>query len=191
MSEALSEASWKNQTGVVENSELEPMGINKDTKQLLANATIHLKEWYADTEVTLYVTVGDEKMPIAMTSDGNGAFSVVVDLPCELDINNVIELDVQVSSGGLAKKESLGAWGDISMLLPLRSDGGGWSGPTYRNGFMSSQFSISIAGQNGAVAEVINPEFWIYKNGELEQLRKKGTVTDDKAELSSDQRAIL
>lgn len=154
---------------VVVKSELEPMGINKDTKELLANATIYLKEWYADTEITLYVTVGDEKMPIAMTSDGNGVFSAVVDLPCELDTNNVIELDVQVSGGGLTKKESLGAWGDISMLLPLRSDGGGWSGPTYQNGVMSSQFSISIAGQNGAVAEVINPEFWIYKNGELVQ----------------------
>ena len=154
---------------IVLSNELKPFGINKDTKQLLANATVNLKEWYADTEVTLYMTIGATEVPVEMTSDGAGMFFCIVELPCEVDAKNIIELAASVSGGGLTRKESLGAWGDISMLLPLRSDGGGWSGPTYRNGVMSSQFSISIAGQNGASAEVINPEFWIYKNGELVQ----------------------
>lgn len=124
---------------------------------------------YEDTEITLYVTIGDEKLPVAMVSDGNGEFSAIVELPCEVDAKNIIKLEALVSGGTLTRKESLGVWGDISMLLPLRSDGGGWSGPTYKNGVMSSQFSISIVGQNGTTVEVNNPEFWIYKNGELVQ----------------------
>ena len=154
---------------VVLSSKLNPMGINKDDKKLLANATVNLKEWYEDTEITLYVTIGDEKLPVAMVSDGNGEFSAIVELPCEVDAKNIIKLEALVSGGTLTRKESLGVWGDISMLLPLRSDGGGWSGPTYKNGVMSSQFSISIAGQKGTTVEVNNPEFWIYKNGELVQ----------------------
>ena len=154
---------------IVLNSELKPMGINKADKQLLANAMVNLKEWHEDTEVTLYVTIGDEELPVAMTSDGSGVFSAVVELPCEVDAKNIIELDALVSGGGLTKKEVLGAWGDISMLLPLRSDGGGWSGPTYRDGVMSSQFSISVTGQQGTAGDVINPEFWVYKNDELVQ----------------------
>ena len=154
---------------IVLNSELEPAGIDKDAKQLRANAVVNLKEWYDDTEVTLSVTIGDKKKPVLMTSDGNGTFSTIVELPCELEEKNIIELEALISGGGLTRKESLGAWGDITMLLPLRSDGGGWSGPTYRNGVMSSQFNISIAAQNGTPVEINNPEFRIYKNGELVQ----------------------
>lgn len=154
---------------IVLKSELKPSGINKDTKKLLANVTVNLKEWHEDTEVTLYMAIAGEKMSAVMTSDGNGEFSTKVELSCEIDAKNVIELDVLVSGGGLTKKESLGSWGDISMLLPLRSDGSSWVGPMYRDGVMSSQFSISMAGQNGVLAEVINPEFWVYRNGEVVQ----------------------
>lgn len=154
---------------IVLNSALQPMGINTNDKTLLAKAMVTLKEWHENTEVTLYATIGDKKMPVVMTSDGKGEFSATVALPCDVDAKNVIELDALISLGELNKKETLGAWGDISVLLPLRCDGSGWSGPTYRNGVMSSQFHISLAGQNGAAPVVNNPEFWIYKNGELAQ----------------------
>lgn len=163
---------------IVLKSELKPSGINKDTKKLLANVTVNLKEWHEDTEVTLYMTIADEKMSAVMTSDGNGAFSTIVDLPCDVDAHNVIELDALVTGGGLTKKESLGVWGDISMLLPLWSNGSAWSGPTYKDGVLNAQFSISMAGQNGASAEVINPEFWVYRNGEVVQKIKAVQTTD-------------
>ena len=113
--------------------------------------------------------VGDEKSQTAMTSDGNGVFSTKVELPCEMGAVNVIELEALVSGGGLTKKESLGVWGDISMLLPLRNDGAGWSGPKYRDGVMSSQFNFSITGQNNEAVVVNNPKFLVYRNGELAQ----------------------
>lgn len=152
---------------IVSKKELKPIGINKDEKKLLANAAVSLKEWHEDTEVTLYVTIGNEKLPIEMMPEGNGVFSAEVAVPCEVDANHVIELETMICSGGLTKKESLGAWGDVSMLLPLRSDGAGWSGPTYRNGVMKTQFHISIVGQNDAEAIVKHPEFWVYINGEF------------------------
>ena len=65
------------------------------------------------------------------------------------------------------------------MLLPLQNSGGGWSGPEYQDGVLRSQFSVSIRGFEGGMlkvyedqdgpASVQNPEFHIYKNGELEQ----------------------
>ena len=152
--------------------ELKPTGINQETKKLLAKAVVSLKEWYADTKVTLYVIIGGTELSIEMMPEGAGVYSCPVEFPGEVDSYNVIELAALISGGGLTKKESLGAWGDVSMLLPLRSDGGGWSGPTYGNGVMSSQFSISIVGQNGMEAVVNNPEFWVYKNGELVQQLK-------------------
>ena len=154
---------------IILSKELKPTGIDKDKKQLLANAVINLKEWHADTEVILYTTIGTTEVPVEMTSDGNGIFSCNISLPCDIDAQNLVELEALISGGGLTKKESLGTWGDISMLLPLRTDGSGWSGPKYQNGIMSSQFHISMVGQNDVEGIVNNPEFWVYKNGELVQ----------------------
>ena len=53
------------------------------------------------------------------------------------------------------------------MMLPLRNSGGGWSGPEYREGVMSSQFNITIEGQDAVPGPIQNPQFLTYKNGEL------------------------
>lgn len=55
------------------------------------------------------------------------------------------------------------------MLLPLQNGGGGWSGPEYRDGVLSSQFNISLRGQNGMPGPIREPRFQIYKNGKLAQ----------------------
>lgn len=149
---------------------LEPDGIDPDARSLKAAAVVTLKEWYEDTEILLVGSVGKEGISSPMTSDGNGDYSSQLLLP--INGNNEIVLDVLVSGGGLTKKESLGRWGDTAMLLPLQNGGGGWSGPDYRDGIMSSQFSITINGQNGPPASVANPQFLTYRNGELVQTQK-------------------
>ena len=93
---------------IVLSKELKPPGIDKDTKQLLANAVINLKEWYADTKVILYATIGTTEIPMEMIPDGNGIFSCSISLPCDIDAQNLIKLDALISGGGLTKKESLG-----------------------------------------------------------------------------------
>lgn len=154
---------------VVLDSALDPVGIDSTTRQLLANATVTLKEWYTDTKVTLYAAIGEEKFTVEMTSDKTGTFTGPVALPLMTNTETIIKLDALITGGGITKQESLGAWGDVTMLLPLQSDGGGWSGPYYRNGVMNAQFHISITVQNSVPDSVNHPEFWIYKNGELAQ----------------------
>lgn len=149
---------------------LEPQGIDKENRSLQATASVALKEWYDDTEIVLLAKVGENELSLPMQGDGNGSYASQISLP--LEGNNEVFLDALVTGGGLTKKETLGGWGDISMLLPLQNSGGGWGGPEYRDGVMSSQFHITIRGENGTPAPVQNPQFLTFKNGELVQTQK-------------------
>ena len=167
----------KNADKLISSYEFKPFGIDKDNHCLKAEVSVSLKEWYEDTKVELIATIGEQNVNNDMLSDGAGDFSGAISLP--LEENNAVFLCIQISGGGLTKKEELGGWSELSLLLPLQNSGGGWSGPEYRDGVMSSQFSVSIRGfANGMLkvyddqdgpASVQNPEFHIYKNGELEQ----------------------
>ena len=150
---------------VIEEYALEPKGIDKDTRTLLAEASVTMKEWHEDTEVVLLAKVGGNKLSLPMENKGNGSYASQISLL--LEGNNEVFLDALVTGGGLTKKETLGGWGDISMLLPLRNCGGGWGGPEYHEGIMSSQFNITIEGQNAVPGPIKNPQFLTYKNGEL------------------------
>ena len=152
---------------VVEEYKLEPTGITKETHSLLATASVTLKEWREDTEITLLARIGEEEVSVPMTSDGNGLYSCPLSLP--LEGNYEVFLEALVAGGGLTKKESLGAWGAVSMLLPLQNSGGGWDGPEYRDGVMSSQFHINIWGRSEMPLPVQNPQFLTFRNGELVQ----------------------
>ena len=152
---------------VVAEYALEPKGIEKDSRTLLAEASVTLKEWHEDTQIVLLAKVGGNELSLPMENDGNGSYTSQLALP--LEGNHEVFLDVLVTGGGLTKKEALGGWGDISMLLPLQNSGGGWGGPEYHNGAMSSQFHITIRGENGTPAPVQNPRFLTFKNGELVQ----------------------
>jgi len=149
---------------------LKPQGIDKKTRSLQATASVTLKEWYEDTEIVLLAKIGGNELSLPMASDGNGSYASQLSLP--LEGNHEVFLDALVTGGGLTKKESLGGWGDISMLLPLQNSGGGWGGPEYRDGVMSSQFHITIRGENGTPAPVQNPQFLTFKNGELVQTQE-------------------
>ena len=149
---------------------LEPQGIDKETRSLQTTVSVNLKEWYEDTEIVLLAKVGGNELSLPMESDGNGAYASQISLP--LEGNNEVFFDALVTGGGLTKKETLGGWSDISMLLPLQNSGGGWGGPEYRDGVMSNQFHITIRGEKGTPAPVQNPQFLTFKNGELVQTQK-------------------
>lgn len=175
------EREWEEANRLVSNYALEPNGIDPDARSLEAVATVTLKEWHEDTEILLVGKIGNEELSLTMTNDGNGAYSCPLLLP--ISEKGEIFLDVSISGGGLIKKESLGGWGDMTMLLPLRHGGGGWSGPEYRDGVMSSQFNITIDGQNGPPALVANPQFLTYRNGALVQTQK--AITDPHSSSSN------
>ena len=162
---------------VVSSYELTPSGIDKNNHFLKVAVSLSLKEWYEDSKVELIAMLNQTKIEVDMNGDGAGGFRGEISLPLEGDMP--IYLSAQISGGGMIQKEDIGGWGNLSMLLPLRNSGGGWSGPEYRDGVMSSQFSISIRGfgnemlqvyeEQGIPASVQNPEFHVYKNGEFEQ----------------------
>lgn len=147
---------------------LEPAGIDSENRVLLADVSVTLKQWYEDTEVILLMTSSGEEREIPMESDGHGGFYASLTFP--LDDDPEIELKALISGGGLTTRDTLDHVSDFTMLLPLRSTGGGWSGPEYRDGILScSYFSIDIEGRNGEAAAVNNPEFLIFRNGKLAQ----------------------
>lgn len=146
---------------------LEPKEVSQEQQALLAEVSVSLKEWYADTEVTLLVKVAEEEHSLPAEHAGNGRYFASLALP--LGESYEISLSALISGGGLTKQEDCGAWGDLSQLLPLRNSGSGWDGPNYENGVLSSNFSVFIEGRDGMPGHIKNPHFLVYQNGSLVQ----------------------
>ena len=159
---------------------VEPIGIDAENHALEVNLRLNLRRWSADTTVTVEVTAGTDALRKVLPIDATGNCSGTVSVPMETGTE--IRLTADVTTNGVTTREELGGWGDISMLLPLQNDGGGWSGPEYRDGVLSSQFNMWLRGQNGMPGPIQNPEFKIYKNGVLTQTL--AAVTDPYAGVS-------
>lgn len=162
--------------------EVQPAGIDTENQSLLANVVLELKTWQEDTTVNLETVVGAEQHILVLPTDSAGVCSGVMQVPvneqCEIRLSSVI------NSGGESQRVDLGGWENISMLLPLRANGGGWSGPVYQDGVLSSQFHITIEGHGYQKPGLIRePEFQIYRNGELAQTF--GAVIDPGAGASN------
>ena len=167
----------ENTDRLVRSYELIPSGIDTNSHCLNAEVSISLKEWYDDTDVELIAAINQQNITVAMIGDETGVFRGQISLPVES--STPVFMSTQIAGGGMTRTEDLGGWSDVSMLLPLQNSGSGWSGPDYRGGVMRSQFSITIRGfhgellkfyeEQGVPASVQNPEFHIYRNGELEQ----------------------
>lgn len=153
---------------------LQPSGVDKESRSLLVEVSLALKEWHEDTEVVLSSKTGAEEETwqqfLPTVSEGNGRYSGQIPLP--LDSDGVLSLEALVIGGGVTKKEALQEWSEIAMLLPLRKGGGDWSSVGYFDGVMSGQFDIVIEGQEGSHVSVRNPQFLTYRNGELVQTQE-------------------
>ena len=147
---------------------VEPIGMDAENRTLEVSLRLNLRRWSADTTVTVVGTVGADMFREVLSAGAAGNYSGTVSLPVES--NTEIWLTADVTTDGVTTREELGGWGDISMLLPLQTGGGGWDGPVYQDGILSSQFHITIEGQdNQRPGAIENPEFQIYRNGELVQ----------------------
>lgn len=144
-----------------------PRGIDSEARTLLAEASVELKSWGDDTRAALLAAVGGEELSAPMEGAGDGAYSAQLALP--LEAGTELRLAVLISDGGQERREELGAWEDLAMLLPLQNGGGGWSGPEYIGGRLRSQFHITIEGYDGPPGAIADPAFTVYKNGEPAQ----------------------
>jgi hypothetical protein len=161
---------------------METVGMDADNRELEVSLRLNLRHWSADTTVTVVGTVGTNVLHEVLSADAAGSYSGTLSIPVESGTE--IRLTVVITTGGETVREELGGWGEISMLLPLQTGGGGWDGPVYRDGVLSSQFHITIDGQdNQKPGAIENPEFRIYRNGELVQTF--GAVIDPTAGSSS------
>jgi hypothetical protein len=174
-------ATQREQIEFVEEFRFEPTGLNQETKQMEGTMTLSLRRWAADTAVTLLVELNGEPREIPMIGE-NGTFKTTVGLP--VTGQGELVFTALITSQGETSREHMTGYGDFSMLLPLQTGGGGWDGPVYQNGILSSQFHITIDGQdNKKPGAIENPEFRIYRNGELVQTF--GAVIDPSAGSSS------
>lgn len=159
------DARFEEASRLVADYALEPIAINKDSHSLGANVSVQLKEWHDDTTLTLLAALDEETLTLPMTAGESGKFNVQLEIPLENDIEVI--LDVIISGGGLTKQESLGAWGELGLFLPLRNGGGGWSLPFYEECVMRGQFHFAVDGEDAVPEGVSGTAFDIYKNGKL------------------------
>lgn len=161
------EAALEKAQRIVENYSIETYAISADSWARYVSASVTLKEYYDDTEVTLLVGMDEEKLSLPMTRSDSGVFSANIEFP--LDYAGHTQLHVQIRSNGKIVTEDISTWLDYKDQLPLQSYGGGNDGWSYENGVLSSQFYINLTSQDGQMPTVANGEFLVYKNGELVQ----------------------
>lgn len=136
--------------------------VDVEKRCLLVNVSMELKEWREDTEAELAGPGGT----VPLKGDGAGTFTGVLEVPAA-ELSDGIDLDVLIQNDGARRRERLNSWEEISLLLPLRARGGGWSGPVYRNGEAKSNFDINL--ENTSHTKIAGPRFCVYLNGEPAQ----------------------
>jgi len=99
-----------------------------------------------------------------MVSVGNGEFTREVLLPTEE--NCEIWLDVVITSNGMTRREELGGWGNVSMLLPVQMHSWGGSSPIYERGFLSIGYHEGdLEMWDGSPLNVSDVCYRLYVNG--------------------------
>ena len=154
----------REQTELVEDFHFEPTDLNEETRRLEGTMNLSLRRWAADTDVILLVELNGETWELPMTGE-SGTFETVVGLP--VTEHGELIFTALITSQGETNREQMMGYGDFSMLLPLQSDGGGWDGPEYRDGVLSSHFNVSVTGRDYQhPGEIRDPKFQVYRNGQ-------------------------
>lgn len=168
---------------LIEDYTLEPTGIDAANHALEADAVLKLKSWSEGSTVALTVTAGFDTNVTVLPVDGTGNCRGRILVPVSGE--DELRMEAAITSGGVTTREDLGSWGNIFMLLPLRTSGSGWSGPTYREGVLESNFDIVLENPGGT--EVIDPVFRVYRNEKLVQ--EIGAEISDTMTAGGDQTA--
>lgn len=144
-----------------ESYELQPTGLDSTTQSLLADFDLQLKQWSADTAVTLFV--GNET--ISLVAGEPGHFTAPLSLP--IAQSGEVLLNIDITTNGVTTREYLGGWSDISMLLPLQMNGWGWGNPSYENGALTlRELSAAVQTRDHVSVRAQGVEFYVYINGE-------------------------
>ena len=151
----------------VEDYEVTLSDIDFESRTISLAVVVNLKQWSADSAVTLIISGETDKNTVEMVPDGTGAYFAPLDISLE-DMDG-FWLEAMVTTGGVSTKMELTGYPDVASLLPLYSSGSGWTGPYYDHGVLTLDFDIFLDWQYQQPGTISNPLFDIYVNGELVQ----------------------
>jgi hypothetical protein len=153
-------------TRVVHSYSFKSVAINKVEWTLECAATITLKQWADDTQVTLIVDLGEEILSFPMNRHENneGFFSAQISLP--LNDAQFATFSAQIVSQGQTVDEPLEEMRpDASHLLSVIGLGRTYGNQTYVDGVVSAEFHGYLETKEGT--RILNAVYKVYKNGEL------------------------
>lgn len=146
--------------------------VNQEKRGLDVDVTVKLKEWQKDTTLELLWTslgITDSKGSLPLVYDGTGGFTGKLEIP----LNSEIILEAAIQNGDIRRQESLGSLGDTSVLLPVRCESSGMSGPEYQQNqdgggvFTISSFHVSLYSDQRKVVKTTGNAFRLRCNGKL------------------------
>ena len=160
------DSALKEQESAVKDWRLEPIGPDAAAKTLRCRVAVDLKEWQADTAVTLYFTVAGDARSLPMTQGENGTFSAEIALSETAKMP--LELKVEIRTGETIRQEELGRWSELGTLLPVRLSGWGGSKPQYLAGaLMLGPMHFTVVDKDHRQAKLSDTEFRLYRNGKV------------------------
>ena len=85
---------------------LEPAGLDPETRSVLLNASVTLKEWSADTTAALLLELDGQTTEAPLTYAGNGVFTGEAAVPVEE--NGSLTATLLADTGGVTSREQAG-----------------------------------------------------------------------------------
>ena len=148
---------------------LELTGLDMETRSLLTEATVTLRQWGTDTSAVLQVELAGDRVAFPMTAAGDGVFTASVSLPVEQKEDTVPVLTLLAETGGVTVREDVDNIPRTFDLMPVARGVSGGGSLRWRDGqlLLPSGFSFTpydFADNNITVQE---PQFRLYRNGEL------------------------
>lgn len=160
------DSALKKKESAVKDWRLEPVGPDAAAKTIRCRVAVDLKEWQADTAVTLYFTVGGDARSLPMTQGENGTFSAEISLSETAKMP--LELKVEIRTGETVRQEELGRWSELGTLLPVRLSSWGGSKPQYVAGsLMLGPMHFTVEDKDYRQAKLDDTEIRVYRNGEM------------------------
>ena len=147
---------------------LELTGLDMETRSLLTEATVTLRQWGTDTSAVLQVELAGDRVAFPMTAAGDGVFTASVSLPVEQKEDTVPVLTLLAETGGVTVREDVDNIPRTFDLMPVARGVSGGGSLRWRDGqlLLPSGFSFTpydFADNNITVQE---PQFRLYRNGE-------------------------
>ena len=143
---------------------LEPAGLDPETRSVLLNASVTLKEWSADTTAALLLELDGQTTEAPLTYAGNGVFTGEAAVPVEE--NGSLTATLLADTGGVTSREQADYIYQLSELLPIADWATGtnylsWEEETLQ--LQSGHMFLAYDRENNNIP-VQQPAFRLYRN---------------------------